>query len=97
MVDPHPHVDTGHQVPVAVVAVPAPVLPVDPDPLSHGNLPGKGDVPVAIFRVLMIDVLRLGKEHRDTLPCQRFCRGGAVLAFHGSRYPSGVILSAPGI
>jgi hypothetical protein len=80
-----------------VVAEPAPVLQVNPDPLAHGNLPGKGDVPVAVFRVLMIDIPCLGKEHRDTLPGQGFYGGSAIFVFHGSRYPAGVILSAFGI
>jgi hypothetical protein len=68
-VNPHPHIRTRHEVPVAVVAEAVTVFPINPDTLAHGNLPGKGNVTVAEFRMLMIYLFCFRKEHGYPLPC----------------------------
>jgi len=50
-----------------MMAEPAPELPVDPDPLAHGDLPCKGDVAVAPFRVRGKCPFGFAEEYPDTL------------------------------
>jgi hypothetical protein len=64
------------------MAEPAPELPVDPDPLAHGDLPGKLNVTVAPFRMQGKCLFCLPEEHGDTLAGDLFCSGFFRSWFH---------------
>jgi hypothetical protein len=73
------------------------IFTVDPDTLTHGNLPGKGDITVAICGMLMVYFFCFRKKHGNPLPSQWFYGGGAFPVLHVCDYLIGVILSVPGI
>jgi hypothetical protein len=68
-VHPYPHIPPGHKVCVTMVAELAAVFPVDPDPLAHGDPPGKRNIPVAPFRVFRKCLPRTQEQDADPFPC----------------------------
>jgi hypothetical protein len=70
-----------------MMAVPAPVFPVDPDPLPHGDLPRKLHVAVAQFRMFVEHLSRLFKQDPDTLLCDLFGRRVFGSLLHHELFP----------
>ena len=86
-VHPHPHVSSRDEKCVAVMAVLAPELPVDPDPLAHSDPACKFHVAVAPFGMRGKRPACLFKQYLNTLPTNLFCRG-----IFGSFFHSGGLL-----
>lgn len=73
VVYPYPHVLTWYEVAVAVMAVLAPVLAVDPYSLAHGDLPGHFHVTVAPFGIGRECLPRFMEQDLNPLPGDIFC------------------------
>jgi hypothetical protein len=72
-VHPHPHVLSRYEECVTVVTELAPVLPIDPDPLTHRDPACKIDITVTPFRMFTECTLCLPEQDLNTFPGNLFC------------------------
>jgi hypothetical protein len=81
-VHPDPHVSSGNEERIAVVTEPSAEPKVHPDPLAHRDPPGKFDITVTPFRMIIKLPPCLLKKDLNTFPGNLFCDGVAGAFFH---------------